>query len=350
MIVFNCPSCNLQIKVPDQASGRTGTCPRCHLKVRVPDQELPAAPLSAAPAVPAPAPAESAGSGSSASGAQVPCPSCGEMISAQAKKCRFCGEELTPAQVPCPSCGEMISSRATQCRFCGEPLGRPTVPARRPAPSSRYDDDDDDYEPRSRGRGTGRHPSVRGRRSSPKNEKSEWDKGFGDYIGICFSKYADFNGRATRKEFWYIQLFIFLVALVPFLGWLAPFVFFLPQLSLGWRRCHDINKSGALWLIPTLAFVIGAIVIFVGMLGGAAGADSYDHDTRAVASLFMGGGFVLGLGIIFVGGIVPFIIGLLPGTPGPNRFGPDPYDNDDDSDDDYDDYDDRRPRSRRRRR
>ena len=155
MIAFNCPGCNLEIKVPDQAGGRTGTCPRCHVKVRVPDQELPAAPLQgvragaapAAPSAPAPVPAPVA---------QVPCPSCGEMISAQAKKCRFCGEELAPAQIPCPSCGEMISTKAVQCRYCGEQLGRPAASARRA--SSRYEDDDD--EPRPQERNAGRNKAV----------------------------------------------------------------------------------------------------------------------------------------------------------------------------------------------
>ena len=31
---------------------------------------------------------------------------------------------------------------------------------------------------------------------------------FGDSIKTCFSKYADFNGRATRSEFWWWVLFV----------------------------------------------------------------------------------------------------------------------------------------------
>ncbi len=34
---------------------------------------------------------------------------------------------------------------------------------------------------------------------------------FGEAIKICFNKYADFEGRARRSEFWWWQLFTFLV-------------------------------------------------------------------------------------------------------------------------------------------
>lgn len=37
-------------------------------------------------------------------------------------------------------------------------------------------------------------------------------------VKTCLSKYADFNGRARRSEFWYWYLFNFIVGLV--LGWI----------------------------------------------------------------------------------------------------------------------------------
>ena len=36
---------------------------------------------------------------------------------------------------------------------------------------------------------------------------------FQEAIRICFSKYADFNGRATRPEYWWFVLFVVLVGL-----------------------------------------------------------------------------------------------------------------------------------------
>lgn len=286
MIVFNCPHCNLQIKVPDQAAGRTGTCPCCKTKVRVPAAT--ASPAEAKVVTTSPmagatrsAPAPRPGAGNDA--ARVPCPFCGEMIAAQAKKCRFCGEfieQAAPAgQIPCPACGELISPMAAQCRFCGEPLGGTAAPAMGHPRPPRYDDYEDDYGPVSRPRDTGRYPAASGtgrhpsaRRGDDREEKSEWDKGFGDYVGICFSKFADFNGRATRKEFWYIYLFMTIVSAVTF--GIASIVFLIPALALGWRRCHDCNWPGVMSLVPFLALIVG----------------------------------------------------FLPGTEGPNQYGPDPYD------------------------
>jgi uncharacterized membrane protein YhaH (DUF805 family) len=34
---------------------------------------------------------------------------------------------------------------------------------------------------------------------------------FADSIRTCFAKYADFNGTASRSEFWWFQLFLVLV-------------------------------------------------------------------------------------------------------------------------------------------
>ncbi len=35
--------------------------------------------------------------------------------------------------------------------------------------------------------------------------------GFGEAIRVCFSKYADFSGRASRSEYWFFVLFSILV-------------------------------------------------------------------------------------------------------------------------------------------
>lgn len=35
---------------------------------------------------------------------------------------------------------------------------------------------------------------------------------FGQAIAICFRKYADFTGRASRAEYWWFVLFIFIVS------------------------------------------------------------------------------------------------------------------------------------------
>lgn len=55
-------------------------------------------------------------------------------------------------------------------------------------------------------------------------------------VKTCFSKYADFNGRATRSEYWYFFLFQFICGIVlgwiPVVGWLVSLALLVPQLAV----------------------------------------------------------------------------------------------------------------------
>ncbi|MFZ0266853.1 DUF805 domain-containing protein [Caulobacter sp.] len=118
-------------------------------------------------------------------------------------------------------------------------------------------------------------------------------------------KYAEFSGRARRLEFWLFALFIALVEIVYWvlmaatgnfdpsrygavnglgMALMGLFTIFglaiiVPSLAVTFRRLHDTDRS-AWWLLISLLPVIGGLVLLV--------------------------------------------FYLLPGTPGPNRFGPDP--------------------------
>ena len=90
---------------------------------------------------------------------------------------------------------------------------------------------------------------------------------FGESISTCFSKYASFDGRAPRSEYWWFFLFTFLVSAASgivseTLSGLFSLGVLLPSLAVGARRLHDVNRSGwflLLWLIP----IIGWIVLIV---------------------------------------------------------------------------------------
>lgn len=93
------------------------------------------------------------------------------------------------------------------------------------------------------------------------------------------SQYADFKGRARRKEFWMFVLFNFIFACIaavidnilgltysetgtgPFYGIYALAVL-IPGLAVSVRRLHDIGKSGW-WLLITLVPIIGGIWLLV---------------------------------------------------------------------------------------
>lgn len=95
---------------------------------------------------------------------------------------------------------------------------------------------------------------------------------------ICLKqKYLGFSGRASRAEFWYFALFAFIISMcligmhaVTGIGlfFLAQRLFSLaialPSLAVGYRRFHDIGKSGW-WYWIILVPLIG-IVIWVYLL------------------------------------------------------------------------------------
>ena len=93
---------------------------------------------------------------------------------------------------------------------------------------------------------------------------------FGESISICFTKYADFTGRASRSEFWWWTLFVILASIATGLisdmvSALFSLATLLPGLAVGARRLHDTDRSGwlqLLWFIPIIGWII-LIVWFV---------------------------------------------------------------------------------------
>jgi DNA-binding CsgD family transcriptional regulator len=88
---------------------------------------------------------------------------------------------------------------------------------------------------------------------------------FFESIRTCLTKFAEFNGRASRSEFWWFALFITLVsaALVYVhqnLYYIFQIAVLLPFLAAGSRRLHDIGKS-AWWLLFLLAPIAGIVVL-----------------------------------------------------------------------------------------
>lgn len=87
---------------------------------------------------------------------------------------------------------------------------------------------------------------------------------FGESIRTCFSKYAAFNGRASRSEFWWWFLFTFLASAAfgivsQTLAGLFSLGVLLPSLAVGARRLHDTDRSGwflLLWFVPIVGWIV----------------------------------------------------------------------------------------------
>ena len=94
-------------------------------------------------------------------------------------------------------------------------------------------------------------------------------------------QYADFTGRARRKEYWMFTLVSFVIAVVlgildgmlgldsnlggfnfGLLGDLYSLAVLLPTLAVGARRLHDTGRSGW-WLLIGIIPLIGWIILIV---------------------------------------------------------------------------------------
>jgi uncharacterized membrane protein YhaH (DUF805 family) len=112
----------------------------------------------------------------------------------------------------------------------------------------------------------------------------------------ALKKYAEFSGRSRRMEYWYFVLFNLIVFIilelidallgtfnvvqgVGLLSGIYGLAVLIPTLAVTVRRLHDIDRTGW-WIFINLIPLIGSIVLLV--------------------------------------------FALTPGTPGSNRFGPDP--------------------------
>lgn len=110
-------------------------------------------------------------------------------------------------------------------------------------------------------------------------------------------KYADFQGRARRAEYWMFVLFQILVYIaVAILG-----------LILSGGNSDSATATGLMALV-TLGLLLPSIAVTVRRL----------HDTNRT------GWWILISFLPLIGGIWLFVLTVLDGTPATNRFGPDP--------------------------
>jgi uncharacterized membrane protein YhaH (DUF805 family) len=91
---------------------------------------------------------------------------------------------------------------------------------------------------------------------------------FQESLQVCLKqKYADFNGRASRSEYWWFALAMIIGNLVlsrisATLGAVFAIAVFVPSIAAAARRLHDTNRTGW-WQLIALIPLLGAIVLIV---------------------------------------------------------------------------------------
>ncbi|WP_028862998.1 DUF805 domain-containing protein [Psychromonas aquimarina] len=93
-----------------------------------------------------------------------------------------------------------------------------------------------------------------------------------NYFIKALQQYADFSGRARRKEYWMFVLFYMIIAVVasiidgliamPIFTAILSLALFIPSLSLATRRLHDTGRSGW-WQLIALIPLIGAVILII---------------------------------------------------------------------------------------
>ena len=83
-----------------------------------------------------------------------------------------------------------------------------------------------------------------------------------EYYLEVLKKYAVFEGRARRSEYWYFALFNAIISTVLTVGigdWgsgLYSLGVMIPSIAVGVRRMHDVGKSGWFLLIPIYNIIL----------------------------------------------------------------------------------------------
>ena len=120
------------------------------------------------------------------------------------------------------------------------------------------------------------------------------------YLKVMRDNYANFNGRARRKEYWMFTLFFLLFALlagfvigilsavgetVAMIAIILAVVWYLahlvPSLAVTVRRLHDTGKSGWFYLLALIPYIGGLIIFIFTVIEGDKGDNKYGPDPKA---------------------------------------------------------------------
>ena len=113
------------------------------------------------------------------------------------------------------------------------------------------------------------------------------------YFILAFKNWNKFNGIANQSEFWYYNLFYFLIIIIltiadySFFGYdpmdatsiaatssIFQILCFIPSLSVTIRRLHDVNKSG--WNMLWSLTIVGIFyVLYLEIKKGNDGPNNY---------------------------------------------------------------------------
>ncbi|MCL2761433.1 MAG: DUF805 domain-containing protein [Desulfuromonadales bacterium] len=112
------------------------------------------------------------------------------------------------------------------------------------------------------------------------------------WMDVLKTKYAKFDGRARRKEYWYFTLVNIIIGiiigilsristifLVLDLYWLAVLI---PGIAVAIRRLHDIGKSGWFLLLGLIPIIGALILLYFYVLDSQPGENQYGSNPKGI--------------------------------------------------------------------
>ena len=110
-----------------------------------------------------------------------------------------------------------------------------------------------------------------------------------EYFIDALKKYADFTGRARRKEYWMFVLFYIIFSAIAavidaILGTIALSLIYtlallVPYIAIGARRLHDTDRSGW-WQLIGLIPLLGSIALIVLLALDSHDANEYGESPK----------------------------------------------------------------------
>jgi uncharacterized membrane protein YhaH (DUF805 family) len=142
---------------------------------------------------------------------------------------------------------------------------------------------------------------------------------FIESIKTVLSKYAVFNGRARRSEFWWYYLAVAIVQTILYVALIVPGLSAYAAATMDYTAAGD--PAAAVPAMPgslVAGYIIISIVGLALLLPGLGVTIRRLHDTNR-------SGFWIFFSLVpVVGPIMLIVWEASNGTPGPNQFGPDP--------------------------
>jgi uncharacterized membrane protein YhaH (DUF805 family) len=134
--------------------------------------------------------------------------------------------------------------------------------------------------------------------------------GFGEAVSRFYRNYFNFSGRASRAEYWWPVLMQTIV-------YIGLIIVFFVMVEIGEQSVSENIGGGVATLL-----VAGLLFILLNIIPSYAVAARRFHDLDQTAWLVLV--FVIANAFIFISIFAQLIWFAMPGTDGPNQYGPDP--------------------------